>query len=75
MSPDVEHQLAENGRVNVVATLKTTAGSEPAPDATTERQWLESVGNEAEALVDRMPQGSRSSSGAVRQSRNVAVER
>ena len=73
VSPEVDSQLESNGRVNVVATLKTTAGSEPAPDPTTERQWLESVGHEAQALVERMPESSRSAVGTVRQSRHVPL--
>ena len=75
VSPEVEQQLGTSGRVNVVATLNTTAGSEPAPDPATEQAWKRSVGNEAQALVDRMPEGSRSSIGQVRQSRQRAVER
>ncbi len=73
VSPEVEQQLGDSGRVNVVATLRTTAGSEPAPDPTTEQEWLDSVGHEAQALVDRMPAGSRTSDAPVRQSRRVAL--
>ena len=73
VSPEVDTQLATNDRVNVVATLRTIAGSEPAPDATTEQAWLRSVGHEAQALVDRMPENSQPTVGTVRQSRRVPL--
>lgn len=74
VSPEVQRGVDGGDRVDVVATLRTTAGSEPAPDPSTEQAWKRSATSQARALVDRMPESVRSSVTKAPQSRHVAMK-
>jgi subtilisin family serine protease len=74
VSTDVEQGVQDGGQVDVVATLRTTAGSEPAPDPSTEQAWQRSAARQARALVDRMPEAVRSTVTEPPRSRHVALK-